>query len=386
MKIAYFDCSSGISGDMTLGALAGLGYDVKKELKKLNLKNFRIEVKKVRKNGLAAVKVNVILLKGKKHHYGGLKNVLKVIERSRFSAEIKKESAEAFRKLAKAEAKVHGIPVSRTHFHELGDTDTIVDVVGAIAGIHALGIKKVYMSAVNAGSGSVKCAHGILPVPSPAAAELLKGIPVYTDDSGKERTTPTGALLASCVSDGFGEMPVMNISGTGCGAGYAETVRPNILRVFLGEADIPPGGESDYADVIEANIDDINPEYYDFIIQKLLDRGALDVFITNIQMKKNRPGVKLTVISVPSKTRGLTDIVFRETTTFGVRIYRTVREKLAVEKKNVRTKYGMVSVKIGRLDGEVRTASPEYEDCRKIAARRGIPLKVIYEEARKKVN
>lgn len=380
MKIAYFDCFSGISGDMVLGALVDLGFDLEKEIKKLNLSSFRIEIKRVKKQGIAGVKVNIISLR--EEYNGGIAQVFKIIERSRLDEDVKQKSKDIFAKLAKAESKVHGVSAKKAHFHELGNIDTIVDIVGVVSGIKNLGIEKIFASGLNLGSGFVKCEHGIFPVPAPATAELVKSLPVYSDGTDAELVTPTGAALISALAEGFGDMPKMNIERTGYGAGFKELKHPNLLRVFLGECDMSFEGSTDFADVIESNIDDMNPEYYDFIIQKLLGEGALDVFIENIQMKKNRPAVKLSVISKPEKTRRLTDIIFRETTTFGVRVYRTKREKLLTEIKTVRTKYGNVPVKIGKLGKKIITVSPEYEDCKRLAERKGIPIKDIYEAAK----
>lgn len=380
VKIAYFDCTSGISGDMLLSALVDLGFDLEKEARKLNLPACRIEIKRVKRQGIAGVKVNVISTKEECHR--NLARVYKIIDSSRLDGDIKRRSREVFMKLAKAESKVHGIPVRKAEFHELGRIDTIVDIAGTLAGIKKLGIDKIIASKLNLGSGTVKCEHGIFPVPAPATAELVKGVPVYSDGTKAELVTPTGAALVTRLADGFGDMPEMCVEKVGSGAGSRELARPNIFRIFMGEYSLPHEDTEDSADVIESNIDDMNPQYYDFIIRRLLEEGALDAFIANIHMKKNRPGVRLSVISKPEKTSHLTDIIFRETTTFGVRICRTRREKLSREMRTVRTKYGDVPVKVGRLGGEVVTVSPEYEACRKLAEQRGVPLKKIYEEAK----
>lgn len=381
MKIAYFDCFSGISGDMILGALVELGFDLEKEAKKLRLTPYKIEIKKVKKQGITGRKVNITSL-AKEEHHRTLGQIYGIIEKSGLDKDVKEKSKEVFLRLAKAESKVHGVPFDKARFHELGSVDSIVDITMAVSGVKKLGIEKIFASKLNLGSGFVKCAHGTFPVPAPATAELLKGIPVYSDGVDSELVTPTGAALISELAGSFGDMPLMDVKSIGYGAGYAELRHPNLLRVFLGESCLPLAESSDLADVIESNIDDINPEYYDHIIRKLLEEGALDVYITNIQMKKNRPGVKLSVISKPEKTKCLTDIIFRETSTFGVRIYRTRREKLHTEQRAVRTRYGTVNVRIGSSLGRVITVSPEYEDCRKIAEKKRIPIKKVYEEAK----
>jgi uncharacterized protein (TIGR00299 family) protein len=378
MKIAYFDCFSGISGDMILGALVDLGFDLKKELSKLKLPSCRIEIKRVKRQGIAGTKVNVISLKKEKTHKG-LAQIYRIIDAGSLDKDIKQRSKDIFAKLAKAESKVHGVSVKEARFHELGNIDSVIDITGTLLGLKKLGIEKVFASKLRLGSGFVKCEHGIFPVPAPATVELVKSIPVYSDGTNSELVTPTGAALITALAEEFGDIPQMSIERVGYGAGFAELKHPNLLRVFLGECELPVAGSADFADVIEANIDDMNPEYYDFIIRKLLKEGALDVFIANIQMKKNRPGVKLSVISKPEKTQHFTDIIFRETTTFGVRVYRTKREKLLTEKRIVKTKYGNVTVKIGRLGGKIITVSPEYEDCRRLAEQKGVPLKTVYE-------
>jgi pyridinium-3,5-bisthiocarboxylic acid mononucleotide nickel chelatase len=384
IKIAYFDCFSGISGDMILGALVDLGFDLKKELAGAKLPPCKLDIRKINKRGIAGVKVDILGLGEEKHHRG-LAELCEIIDRSALDKDIKSKSRDIFTKLARVESAVHGVSLKKAHFHELGSIDTIVDVAGALLGIKKLGIKKIFSSRLNVGSGFVKCRHGILPVPAPATAALLKGIPVYSDGSEAELVTPTGAAIITTLAEGFGPIPQMTVDKIGYGSGSRDLEHPNLLRVFTGEYEQLPEETADLADVIETNIDDMNPEYYDFIIRRLLREGALDAYITNILMKKNRPGVKLSVIAGPEKTQRLIDAIFQETTTFGVRIYRTRRKKLSREERTVRTKYGSVRVKIGKLEGEIVTVSPEYEDCRKLAEKKNLPLKKIYEEAKAKV-
>jgi hypothetical protein len=383
VKVAYFDCFSGISGDMILGALIDLGLDVgylKGELGKLDISGYEIKARRVEKNHVFGTDFEVVVKE--KQRPRSLLDILNLIEDSGLDVEVKRLSKKIFQKLGEAESKVHDISIDEVHFHEVGAVDSIIDIVGAAVGIKKLGVENVFCSNLPLGTGFISCAHGKLPVPSPATVEILKGVPVYYTNVRHEMVTPTGAAIITSISSCFGEMPLMKISRIGYGVGKTDMEHPNLLRVFLGDAEGDYGFE--VTNVIETNVDDMNPEVYDYLFKKLFDNGALDVFLTNIQMKKNRPGVKLSVISAPEDVGRLLDIIFDETTTFGVRIYETRRAKLYVEKKTVRTKYGDVTVKIGKLDGVVKTVSPEYEDCRKVAERNKISLKEVYELVKKK--
>ncbi|MFH1126664.1 MAG: nickel pincer cofactor biosynthesis protein LarC [archaeon] len=378
MKVAYFDCFSGISGDMILGALVDLGVDVdylKGELMKLDVGGYEISWEKVEKAHVFGTKVDVAVRE--KHAHRGLSDVNKLIDESRLDADVKVSAKKIFLRLAEAEGRVHNIDADKVHFHEVGAIDSIIDIVGAVVGIRKLGIGRIYCSSLNVGSGSVKCAHGVMPVPAPATAELIKGVPVYSSGVVGELVTPTGAAVITTLADCFGGMPKMRVDKVGYGAGDADFLHPNMLRVFLGEAD--GGYDADVTDVIETNIDDMSPEYYGHVTERLMTSGALDVFLTNIMMKNNRPAIRLSVISMPESTERLVDIIFSETTTFGVRIYETRRRKLSVEKKDVKTKYGAVSVKVGRANGVVKVVSPEYRDCKKVADEYGVPLRDVYD-------
>ena len=392
MKVAYFDCFAGISGDMVLGALIDLGLSPKyleKELKKLNIPDFKLKVKNVKKNGISGVGVEVVT-KDKKER--DLEDILKTIDKSKLAQDIKEQAKKIFKKLSNAENKVHKQIKAHSHFHELGMLDTIVDVVGALIGIKKLGIDKVYSSPLHIGSGFVKCSHGILPVPSPATAELLKGIPVYGKDVEGELVTPTGAVLITSLAEKFGEMLQIKIETVGYGAGYKNLPIPNLLRVVIGEKAARletkslKNYEQDKVSLIQANIDDMNPQICGYLFEKLFEGGALDVWFIPIQMKKNRPAVCLSVLAKKRDIDNLCDIIFSESTTIGVRISEVKRKKLSRETKTIKTKYGKVEIKIGRVGKVIKNISPSYDDCRKLAKKLNIPFKDIYEEAVKQAN
>lgn len=385
MKTAYFDCFSGISGDMVLGVLIDVGLDVnylKKELEKLDVSGYEIKVKKVEKNHIIGTDVDVIVKEKQKHR--SLKDIYNIIDNSRLGKEIKELSKEIFLRLAEAESKVHNIKIGKVHFHEVGAIDSIIDIIGTVIGLKKLQIKDVFCSYLPLGKGFVSCSHGVLPAPAPATVEILKDIPVYSANIKHEMVTPTGAAIITTLTSHFGDMPLMKINRVGYGAGKTEIKHPNLLRVFLG--DLQQGYNVDVTTMIETNIDDMSPEIYGYIVQKLFDNGALDVFFTHIQMKKNRPGIKLSVISSMENVEKLVDIIFTETSTFGVRFYETKRMKLNVEKRRIKIKYGEVTVKIGRYKNQIMTVSPEYEDCKRLAIKNDVPLKDVYELAKKMIN
>ncbi len=381
MRVAYFDCFSGISGDMVLGALVDLGWPVKeleRELDKLDLFDYQIEAEKVAKKGITSTQIKIRAKEEKKERT--LKDILSILDKSKLEEEIKERSRAIFIKLANAEAKIHGKSPQKIHFHELGGLDTIIDVVGAVAGMKYLGIEKVYSSSLPLGKGFLKCSHGTLPVPAPATLELLKGVPVYGSNIEAELVTPTGAVIISSLAENFGQMPPMKIDNIGYGAGQRDLPVPNLLRVSVGV--LKNAYEEDVVSLIQTNIDDMNPEFYEHIVDRLFDEGALDVFLTPIQMKKTRPATMLSVITDEEKTERMLELIFDETTTLGVRISKVKRRKLNRESRKVATKYGEIEVKIGKLDGMVKNISPGYEECRKIATRLNIPLKEVYQEAK----
>ena len=383
MKVAYFDCFSGISGDMILGALIDLGMDInflKKELKKIKIDKYTIQAKKILKKKNKAVKVDVIA-KSEENKSRALSDIINLIGNSRLDEDVKEKSRKIFYRLGKAESKIHGVSINKIHFHEVGAVDAIIDIVGAVIGIKKLKIEKIYSSSLNVGKGFIKSEHGLLPIPAPATAELLKGIPVYNNKIEKELVTPTGAAIITTLADGFDDMPEIKIENIGYGAGTFDLEQPNVLRIFLGKIE---DNKIDIINIIETNIDDMSPEYYDAIMEKLFENKALDVYLTNILMKKNRPTVKLTVLSEVKDTENLSRIILEETSTFGVRIYKANRKKIEREFRKIKTKYGIVKIKLGKLNGKIIKKYPEYEDCKRIAKREKIPIRKVYEEVIKK--
>ncbi|MBI2542456.1 nickel pincer cofactor biosynthesis protein LarC [Candidatus Woesearchaeota archaeon] len=383
MKTAYFDCFSGISGDMITGALIDLGLDIsflRKELEKLNLKGYTIESTKTIKSGISATKFDVIEKHAHHHEESNLKKINKIIENSKLENEAKSTIKKIFMKIAAAESKIHNKPIGKIHFHEIGAIDTMIDVAGAVIGLKKLNIGKIYCSKLNVGTGFVEFSHGKWPVPAPATSEILKNVPVYHNNTEAELVTPTGAAIISCLCDNFGGMPSMKIEKIGYGAGAKELGHPNVLRVFLGELD---KNQNDNINIIETNIDNMNPEIYPYVVDRLMDNGALDAYLTNITMKKGRPAVKLSALCEIKDTDRICGIIFDETTTLGVRIHAATRKKLDREIKTIKTKYGNARIKISKSNGEVKNAMPEYEDCARIAKSKKIPLKEAYREVKK---
>ena len=377
MKTAYFDCFSGISGDMIIGALIDLGLNVdflKKELGKLNLKGYKIESKNIVKNGISSTKFD--LIEEHKHHgERNLKEINKIIDNSKLDNESKNTIKKIFQKIAVAEAKIHKKPIDKIHFHEIGAIDTIIDVAGAVIGLKKLGIERIYCSKLNVGTGFVEFSHGKFPAPAPATAEILKGVPIYHNNIESELVTPTGAAIITAFAEKFGEMPEMKVEKIGYGAGTKDLEQPNVLRVFYGELDKM---ENETISIIEANIDNMNPEIYPYVIDKLMENGALDAYLTNIIMKKGRPAIKLTVLAEIKDTDKLCKIIFDETTTLGVRIFAAEKRKLDREIKTIKTKYGTVRVKISKSNNQIQNVMPEYEDCARIAKKYKIPLKKVH--------
>jgi hypothetical protein len=396
MKLAYFDCFSGISGDMTLGALVDAGCPVellRGELGGLDVPGWELTAEKVWKNGMAATYVTVKTVDQSKHR--SLSAILEILEKSRLAAGVRERAAAIFRKLGEAEARVHDVELEKIHFHEVGAVDAIVDIVGACIGFAELGIEKFACSALNVGGGTAKMAHGVLPVPAPATARLLQGAPTYSNGVQKELVTPTGAAIVAALCDSFGPQPGMVVSAIGYGAGSADLEgQPNVLRIMIGEAVGAGKGEEKRAQaeacatgfdeeiaVIEANLDDMNPQIYGYFLEKALGAGALDVYTTPVQMKKNRPGTLLTVLCKPGDTDALMNLIFAETTTFGARSYRAQRRVLPREWISVRTSLGEVRIKVSRVNEHIRHAVPEYEDCRKLAEEKNVPLQLVIAEA-----
>ena len=382
MRIAYFDCFSGASGDMILGSLIDAGLSPRRlrdELKKLRIP-VHLKVRKIVKQGISATQV-IVEGRSEKRSHRNLKEILRIIERSGVEAEVKEKSKEIFRRIASVEAKIHQIPMEEIHFHELGGLDSIVDIVGAVWGIRQFGIEKIHVSKVNVGTGFIKCEHGILPVPAPATLSLMEGKPIYSSGVERELCTPTGAALLTTLGSEFGSMPLINVERIGYGAGRDNLPHPNLLRLIIGASESTSGKEK--VVVIETNIDDMNPQFYDYLIEKLLAMEVLEVFITSILMKKNRPGHLLTIICPSEKLPSVTKFLLRETTTLGLRWHEEERAKTDRETLTQETKYGKIRFKLASWEGRVVNLSPEYEDCKRSALEKGVPLKEVFEEAKR---
>jgi hypothetical protein len=451
MKVAYFDCFAGISGDMTVGALIDLGVDpewLAGELRKLPLEGYRLEAQQVYKCGIRATQFNVILQgaagprladaeyvevdrpgesppmglaeahdHGLEHSHRSLNEILAIIQGSPLSEWVKTTATRIFTRLGEAESKAHGIPLDQVHFHELGGTDAIIDIVSSALALERLGIEAIYASPLHLGSGFVRGQHGLLPVPAPATAHLIVGAPAYSSEARGELVTPTGAAIITSLATSFGPLPPMIIQAVGYGAGKREREFPNALRLFLGQAldissagplagasaagvvamsELPrdpfpeqhqsPAGPGGYHEgpalVLEATIDDMEPELFEALTEKLLQVGALDVLLIPVQMKKSRPGLILHVLAYPTSLDDLLQIIFTESTSIGVRTYEVTKRMLQREMVVVQTSYGPVQVKLARLGGRIVNIKPEYEDCRALARKLDLPLKNVLAAAR----
>ncbi len=391
MKLAYLDCASGISGDMTLGALVDAGVDLAElntAVGSLGLPGCRLVAEEVRKNGFRATQVTVEY--EPEHVHRHLADILRLIDAGRLSAPQKESARQIFTRLAEAEAKVHGTSIEKVHFHEVGAADSIADIVGAAVGFDLLGAKRIVASPVPTGCGKIKIAHGECSVPAPATAELLTGIPLAESSIACELTTPTGAAILATLVDSFGPLPSMQIAKIGCGAGQRDLERqPNLLRLIVGESADPSGEDShptpaaDPVWVLETNLDDVSGELIGYCTTLLWDAGALDVYTTGIQMKKNRPGVKLSVLCREADIDPIETILFAETTTLGVRCWPVDRHILDRRPHQVQTEFGPIDGKLAWLSGEPPRFSPEFESCRRVATERNVPLQEVYEIARK---
>ena len=380
MKVAYFDCFSGISGDMTLGALVDAGCplaEIEAGLRKMELAGWRISAERVKRTGMAATQVHVAT--EETHHHRGFPLIAAKIEKAGLAPRAAERAIAIFRKLGEAEAKMHDLPLEKVHFHEVGAADSIVDIVGSAIGFDVLGIEHFACSPLNVGGGTVQAAHGLLPVPAPATVELLKGAPTFSSGVQRELVTPTGAAIVATLCESFGAQPRMIAQSVGYGAGSADLKEhANVLRITIGEsAEAHAAAWDETITVLEANLDDMNPQIYAYFAEKALASGALDVFAAPVQMKKNRPGMLVTLLCAPQDSQRLADLFFAETTTIGVRSYEARRRVLAREAVQVQTLHGAVQMKVARLNGHILNASPEFEDCKRIAAERGIPLKDV---------
>jgi uncharacterized protein (TIGR00299 family) protein len=378
MKLAYIDCVAGASGDMLLGALLDAGLleaDLRAGLAGLRLPGFDLQVRRVLKNGLSATKVDVLVDDAVPERH--LSDLLAVVAAADLPPTIKERAAAVLHRLGEVEAGIHGVPVEIVHLHELGGLDTLVDVVGVLLGLHLLGVERVIVSPIPLGRGRIRTAHGELPLPAPATLALLRGAPVVGSEIEKELVTPTGAALLTSLAASYGPIPAMTLSAIGYGAGGRDLPIPNVVRLLLGDA--PPAvGLTGTVAVLETNVDDLNPEIYEHVMDRLFRAGALDVFLTPIQMKKNRPGTLFRVMCRPGDAAAMTAILFEETTTLGVRQQIMVRETLPRRVQEVATPYGDVRVKVARLPDGHTKASPEYEDCRRQAVAHGVPLRQVY--------
>ncbi len=381
-RIAYLDCGSGISGDMFLGACldAGASADgLHAKLSTLRLGEYEFKTERVRRGGLAGVRVEITAPEKQPHRHLG--PIEEMIESSGVSASVKERARRTFRRLGEAEARLHAQPIEKVHFHEVGAVDAIIDIVGACVALELLGIEELIVSPLNLGGGSVQAAHGTLPVPAPATAELLRGIPVYSSGVEAELVTPTGAALVATLAARFGSLPPMKAERIGYGAGARELPGvPNLARLMVGDKTAPPGlavAADDTVAVIQANVDDMNPQLLGYFMEQAFAAGALDVACSPAQMKKNRPGQEITVLSPPQQVERLAELLLEQTTTLGVRIQEARRMTLERETASVETVYGMVRLKVARRNGRVMNVAPEYEDCQRLAREKNVPLKEV---------
>ena len=381
MKICYLDCFSGISGDMLLGALVDAGADaeiLRGEIAKLGLSGVGLNFEKCSRAGIGGTNLTVNVAHD--HSHRSLSKIEQIIGDSALDEAVKERSIRIFRRLGEVEAAIHQVDIEKVHFHEVGALDSIVDIVGAVVGFQLLGIEKIYSSPLNLGSGTVKAAHGVMPVPAPATAALVAGVSTYSDGPAVELTTPTGAAVATTLAESFGPMPAMKIAAIGYGAGDKDfKERANLLRIVVGEASAAQ--EATEVFVVEANIDDMSPEWAGYVRERLLESGALDVTLTPVFMKKDRPGYTISAITAPGDRDKISSLILAETTTLGVRYYRAERQVLEREIHEVATAYGSVRIKVAVADGMVRNFAPEYDDCRRLAREKGVPLKEVWQEA-----
>lgn len=385
MRCGYFDCFSGAAGDMILAAMihAGLPADTLHDVvARLRLPEVAVQVGAVRRGGLAATHVKVVVGPAAQQQHRHLPDILTLIDAARLSPDVAQRASRVFTRLAEAEAAVHGVAVEKIHFHEVGAADAIVDIVGACAGVEALGLESITCSPLPTGSGTVQCEHGTLPVPAPATAELLRGVPLAACDEPGELTTPTAAALLTTLAASFGPMPPMQITSIGYGAGTRENrSRPNVLRLLIGNQASTSGDQEDRVVVLETQVDDTTGQTVAFAIARLLEAGALDAFALPIVMKKGRPGQLLTALCPREAVPALVAILFRETTTFGIRQSECLRHKLAREQVAVQTRFGPIRVKVGRRGGQVVQAAPEFDDCAAAARENRVPLRTVQDAA-----
>jgi len=384
-RILYYDCFAGISGDMNLGALVDLGVPaehLEKELGKLNIEGFRLEVKRDMRKGISGTRVTVVVDHPENEKHRHLRHIEELIHLSALSDRIKSKSVDIFMKVAVAEAKVHNIDIQKVHFHEVGALDSIADIVGAAICQEYLEVDEIHASPVQLGGGMVKCAHGLMPVPAPATAEIVEAIPVKLGLVEYEATTPTGAAILAATVDCFSERMELSIAKTGYGIGQRDGEIPNVLRVYLAESNEVQDEDVmvEEALMLECNLDDMNPERYTHVMDLLLAAGAADVFISPVVMKKSRPGNVLSVLCEQDRVEKMKEILFTETTSIGLRQQGLKKHILRRELRMVNTKYGEVEVKRAYWNGRVVNEKPEFEQCRELAVKHGLSLEEVTKE------
>lgn len=381
-KLLYFDTLAGISGDMTIGALLDLGIDQREfldYLKSLRLDGYQLKIKKKLSSHISCTDFDVVLDEGpERHHHRNLSDIHHIIDHSGIPSEAKTLSKQIFQTIGEAEAHIHQKTIDEIHFHEVGAIDSIIDIVGAAVAINMLNIDTIMASPLHLGTGTVKCAHGVLPVPAPATARILRGVPVYSTGVKGELVTPTGAAIIKNLSSSFGPLPRMIVDEVGYGSGKKDFGIVNLLRVFKGRGEIIGEAGKQIITVIETNIDDMNPELYSHLVPEMLEKGALDVYLTSITMKKGRPGAKLTVLCAPDRESEFEEYLLLETTTLGTRKYQVERNCLERKIITVDTPLGPVNVKEAYRDGKLIKSAPEYESCKKIAREKGVPINEVY--------
>ncbi len=378
MKTLYFDCIAGASGDMILGALIDAGLDadwLRGELGKLPISGWKLETKRVDKNGFTATKVDVIV--GPQPHARPLPEIERAIRDSTIAEQIKTQALQVVRIIGAEEARIHGMPIEEVHLHEVSGEDAIIDIVGSLLGVDHLGIKRIISSPLPLGRGFIAGAHGQIPLPAPATVGILKGLPIVGSPINAELVTPTGAALIKFLASSFGPLPAMRLDAVGYGAGTWDLVIPNLLRVFIGEGDTNDF-DTDTVAVLETNLDDQSAEQHGHVMERLLEAGALDVTLTPAQMKKNRPGVTLSVIAKPEDQAAMRNLILTETSSLGVREQHMRRSVLPRDCIRVNTQFGETVVKVSHLPGGAHKYAPEFEDCRALARKAGVPLREVY--------
>lgn len=389
MKILYYDCFAGISGDMNLGALIDLGVDadyLKTELEKLNIEGFHLEIKKDQRRGITGTKADVIIENQENEKHRHLRHVEEIVNNSLLPETVKVNALKIFDLVAIAEAKVHNISKEKVHFHEVGALDSIADIVGAAICLDYLKVDKVMASPIQLGAGTVKCAHGIMPVPAPATAEIVQGLPVKTGLVNHEATTPTGAAILAATVDEFTEQVSLPITKTAYGIGNRDSEVPNVLRVYLLEDTAATKDvTTEAAIVLESNIDDMNPEHYDFILEQLFEAGASDAWMVPMIMKKSRPAVQLSVLCKEELKEKLKGLIFTHSTSLGIREYRVNKNMLRRKESTLETTYGPVRIKQSYYNGKLVRTKPEFDDCKKLAAKHQLSLSEVEKEINKQI-